>query len=163
MSLFNQLYQIKGKHAEMLRKLTSKECLNCKNIDIFFISIAIGLWQNLKSDIDDTLHVEPAKIDPEQMVRYNDDIEYFYELIMLSDTRYCPLAKERANKAFRYKGKSEGAKDEKYFTQVMLGGLEYLYDSVAQNINSKEDIFNNLYDLVEAYDIENETTEDNFI
>ncbi len=164
MALFNQLYQIKGKHADMVREL--KKCLggdSCRNLDIFYISIVLGLWQNLRTNVDDSPKIEPAKIDSEQMVRYNSDIEYLYELVMLSDTRYCPSPKERANKAFRYKGTDKAERDEEHFTQVMLGGLEFLYDSVAQNTSSPEDVFNNIYDLVEGFDLANDISEDSLL
>ena len=149
MALFNQLYQIKGKHADMVRKL--KEKLGCRNLDIFFISIVLGMWQQKKVNIDETPEIEPAKIDPEQMVRFNSDIEYFYELMLLSDEKYCPVAKKRVDRAFRYKGTSEGERDESHFTKVMLGGLEYLYENVIENTNSTEDIFNNIYELLEMF------------
>ena len=151
MAIFNRLYQIRGKHANMVRKLVSKDCLDCRNIDVFYISLVIGMGQNLESQIDDDTKVEPAKIDPEQMVSHNDDIEYLYELMMLSDTRYCPSAKERVNKALRYKGTENAEHDEIHFTKVMLGGLEYLYERIYENTSSKEDVFNNICDLVDGY------------
>lgn len=149
MALFNQLYQIKGLHAEKVRKLT--ELLSCRNIDVFYISIVLGLWQNLSANVDNDSKIEPAKIDPEQMIRYGREIEYFYELVMLNDKKGSVSLKERINKAFRIRGTEAAGSDEERFTQIMLGGLDFFYDSIVENTNSKEDIFNNICELIQTY------------
>lgn len=154
MALFNQLYQFKGKHAEMVRKTVHKLGGNtvCRNIDVFFISIVLGLSHNRRADVDTNTSVEPAKIDPEQMVRFNDQVEYFYRLVMLSDKKYCFDAKERGDKAFRYNPESEECKkDEIHFTRVVLGGLEVLYEYIIDKTLYEEDIFNNIKDFIENY------------
>jgi hypothetical protein len=33
----------------------------------------------------------------------------------------------------------------------MLGGLEFLYNNIIENTTSKEDVFNNIYGLIETY------------
>lgn len=35
--------------------------------------------------------------------------------------------------------------------QIMLGGLEFLYNNIIENTTSKEDVFNNIYGLIETY------------
>lgn len=162
MAIFNQLFQIKGKHANMLRELKEKlGGISCRNIDIFYISIILGLTQNRHAEIDNDAKIEPAKIDPEQMNRLDDEIEFLYRLVMLSDTKYCPFAKNRADKAFRYKNDGSCEKDEIHFVQTMLGGLEFFYEQVAKNTASTADVFNNIYELVDSYnDMSEEITED---
>jgi len=149
MALFNQLYQIKGYHADMVRKIT--EALGCRNIDVFYISIVLGLWKELHVKVDNDTKIEPAKIDPEQMIRYGRDIEYFYELVMMNDKSGSTPLKERVDKAFRNKGTEKAVPDEERFTQVMLGGLEFFYKNIVENTNSKEDLFNNICELAQAY------------
>ena len=143
------MYQIKGSHAEKVRKLT--ELLSCRNIDVFYISIILGLWQNLSANVDNDSKIEPAKIDPEQMIRYGREIEYFYELVMLNDKKGSVSLKERINKAFRIRGTEAAEPDEERFTQIMLGGLDFFYESIVENTNSKEDIFNNICELTQTY------------
>lgn len=150
MALFNRTYEIKGKHADMVRKLTSADALNCNNIDIFIMSISLGISRGLKADIDAESKSEYVKILSEQMVNHGDDIEYFYKLLMLTDTKYCPSAEERCNKAFRYIATEQGQRDEAHFTKVLLGGLEFLYEQIIENTSSKNDIFNNICDFVET-------------
>lgn len=150
MALFNQTYEIKGKHADLVRKLTSEKALNCRNIDIMFMGISLGITKHLKAEPDTASKIEPAKIDSEQMVRFNDDIEFFYRLLMLTDTKYCESSKERCNKAFRYIGTEQGEHDEFYFTKTLLGGIEYLYEQILDNTSSKNDIFNNICDFMET-------------
>ena len=151
MALFNQLYQIKGSHADKVRKIT--EMTGCRNIDVFYISIVLGLWQRCDAKVDNNSKIEPAKIDPEQMVRYGQDIEYLYELVMLNDKDKVVPLKDRINKAFRNKGTENALRDEERFTEIMLGGLDFFYENVIKDTNSKEDVFNNIFDLVEAYTV----------
>lgn len=161
MAIFNQLFLIKGKHANMMRELKEKIGNECRNIDIFYISIVLGLTQNRHAEIDSDVKIEPAKIDPEQMIRYGDDIEFLYRLVMLSDTNYCISSQKRADKAFRYKNDGSCEKDEIHFVQTMLGGLEFFYEQVAKNTASTADVFNNIYELVDSYnDMSEEITED---
>lgn len=167
MALFNHTYEIKGKHAEYVRKLADANVLDCRNIDIVFMSLAIGISESLKAEIDTKTEVESAKIDSEQMVRFNDNFEFYYRLLFLSDESYCPSAEERCNKVFRYIGTEKAEKDELYFTQVMLGGLEKLYFQIAENLvftkksnvfaNKtdpfiKKDVFNYISDFLDCYD-----------
>ena len=154
MSLFNHTYEIKGKHAQLVKELTKQDKLNCRNIDIFFMSLALGIKHKKETFADIKSKEEPAKIDSEQMVKYNDDIEFFYKLIMLTDKNYCPSSEERCNKAFRYINTEKAEKDEEHFTKVMLGGLEYLYEQIAENTLSLKDIYNNIKDFDERYDEE---------
>ncbi len=162
MAIFNQLFQIKGKHANMVRELKDKlGGISCRNINIFYISIVLGLTQNRHAEIDNDVKIEPAKIDPEQMIRFDDDIEFLFRLVMLSDTNYCISAQKRADKAFRYKDDGSCEKDEIHFVKTMLGGLEFFYEQVAQNTASTADVFNNIYDLVDFYNcLSEEITED---
>lgn len=153
MSIFNHTYEIKGRHSDLVRKITASDKLNCRNIDVFFISIALGISRHLKADIDINTKTEPAKIDVEQMVRFQDDIEFFYKLLMLTDKSYCPSPDERCNKAFRYLSTDKAEKDELYFSRVMLGGLEFLYEQIIENTTSKRDIFNNICDFMEIFEI----------
>lgn len=149
MVLFNQLYQIKGLHADMVRKIT--DVTGCRNIDVFYISLVLGLWQGRSVEPDNESKIEPAKIDPEQMIRYGQDIEYLYELVMMNDKSSSISLKERVDKAFKIKGTDKAEKDEARFTSIMLGGLEFLYNNVIENTTSKEDIFNNICELIQTY------------
>lgn len=163
MAIFNQLFQIKGKHATMMKELKEKIGGDCRNIDIFYISIILGLTQNRHASVDNDTKIEPAKIDPEQMIRYDDNIQFLYRLVMLSDTNYCISAKNRADKAFRYKA-NEAAfeKDENHFVSTMLGGLEFFYEQVAENTTGRSDVFENIFSLVDSYnDLTENITEDN--
>ncbi len=150
MSFFNRTFEFKGKHAEMVRKLTDSEALNCNNIDIFILSLSLGITKGLKADPETDSKLETAKVLSEQMVNYIDDIQYFYKLLMLTDKNYCSSAEERCNKAFRYIETDKAEKDEKYFTKVLIGGLEYLYEQIIENTTSKNDIFKNICDFVET-------------
>lgn len=149
MALFNQTFEVKGKHANMMRKLVEK--LNCRNLDVFYISIVMGLWQNKRVSPDADNKIEPAKIDSEQMVRFNSDIEFLYQLVMLSDKSYEISDKTRVDKAFRDIGKPNVIKDEERFVSYLLGGLEFLYEQIAETTASDEDVFEKIFSLTANY------------
>lgn len=152
MNFFNRTLEIKGKHADMIRKLTNADALNCDNIEIFIICISIGINRGLKAEIDPDSKSTNVKILSEQMVNHSDEIDFFYKLLMLSDSKYCPSSEERCNKAFRYIGTELGQKDENHFIKTMLGGLEFLYEQIMENTSSRNDIFNNICDFVETFE-----------
>lgn len=145
--IFNQLFQIRGKHADMMRQLTN--ILGCRNLDVFYLSIVLGLEYRKTAPVDsETKNVEPAKIDPEQMIKYNDDIQFFYRMVLLADDEYCPSAQKRMDKAFRDDIDSKES-DERHFVEVMLGGLEYLREKIeTYSLVGKSGLFYSLYELL---------------
>lgn len=150
-SIFNQLFQIKGKHAEIMRQLTS--ILGCRNLDVFYLSIVLGLEYRKTAQEDfETKNIEPAKIDPEQMIKYNDDIQFFYRMVLLADDDYCPSAQRRMDKAFRDDIDSKES-DERHFVEVMLGGLECLHEQIKRysTLTDKSGLFNSLYELLDNF------------
>lgn len=163
-SIFKQLFLIKGRHAEMMRSL--KDLLKCRNIDIFYLSIVLGLEYGRTAKVDDEIKkdkpIEPAKIDPEQMIRYDDDIQFFFRMVLLADKSYCPSAQMRMDKAFREDFKTR-KQDEEHFVCVMLGGLEYLYEKIGQ-IKENLDVFEAFYELLENFAAKHpDITEDSFL
>ncbi len=161
-SIFMQLFQIKGKHAEMIRN--SADALSCRNLDIFYLAIILGLEYKRIASVDLNTEIKPAKIDPEQMIRYNDDIQFFYRMVMLADKDYCPSAQTRMDKAFRDDVQTK-EKDEEHFVEVMLGGLEFLNEKIKISATSdKKGLFYCLYDMIKEFnDKHPNITEDSFI
>lgn len=161
-TIFMQLFQIKGQHAEMIRNLAST--LSCRNLDIFYLAIVLGLEYKRTASIDLNTEIQPAKIDPEQMIRYNDDIQFFYRMVMLADNDYCPSAQTRMDKAFRDDIQTK-EKDEEHFVKVMLGGLEFLNEKIKiPTLPDKKELFYSLYDMIEKFkDKHPNITEDSFI
>lgn len=150
-SVFNQLFQIRGKHADMMRRLTS--ILGCRNLDVFYLSIVLGLeYRRTAPEDSGTKNIEPAKIDPEQMIKYNDEIQFFYRMVLLADDDYCPSAQRRMDKAFRDDIDSKES-DERHFVEVMLGGLECLHEQIKRYSTStdKSGLFYSLYELLDNF------------
>lgn len=149
-SVFNQLFQIKGKHAEMVRCLT--QILGCRNLDVFYLSIVLGLEYHRRAEIDlKTKDVEPVKIDAEQMIRYDDDIQFFFRMVLLADVDCCPSAQKRMDKAFRDDSDSR-ENDEQHFVEVLLGGVEYLNEAIGKiQPSDKSAVFYSLYELLDNF------------
>ncbi len=161
-SIFMQLFQIKGKHAEIIQHLAVT--LSCRNLDIFYLAIVLGLEYKRIANIDLDTKMQPAKIDPEQMIRHNDDIQFFYRMVMLADKDYCPSAQTRMDKAFRDDVQTK-EKDEEHFVKVMLGGLEFLNEKIKQATTpDKKGLFYSLYEMIEEFKNKHPNiTEDSFI
>ncbi len=147
-SIFYKTFLIRGKHANMVRDMTAK--LDCRNVDVFYISIVLGLEYKKSAQEDCDSSIEPAKIDAEQMNRLDEDIQFLYRLTLLADEDYCPSAQKRSDKAFRSDAETM-VQDQKHFVQVFLGGLEFFHEKIQAKPDDSESVFGDLWKLVENF------------
>lgn len=156
--MFSKEYSFYGKHADMVKFLTSKVDSKSsfkffeRNIDVYILAPIIGFLYGRKSTKDDT-SVTTTKIFPEQLIKETIQLKYNYQLIMLIDQKNEPLLENRIDKAFRYYGGKEGEKDKNLFEEYVLGGVEVLYEKVTDfgKAITIDDYVNNLYDFLEEF------------
>ena len=163
--MFDKEYSFRGKHAEMVIKLTGdftlsnedgnnakKHSLFRTNLDVYQLSPIIGFLYNRKADIDITPQGSSTKIFADKLMNNSDDLNFNYRLIMLLDKENEPDSEKRIEKAFRGI-KNEG--DELLYNCYVLGGVEVLYEHLIEKSN---DYIANLYDFLE--DFENRYNDD---
>lgn len=167
--MFDKEYTFKGKHADMVLKLTStfsipsvdgtntkKMSFFERNFDVYLLAPIIGFLYNRKADIDK----EPTKISETEsklsttkiwadiQINNIDDLQFNYRLIMLLDKNNEPSLEKRIDKAFRG---IKNEDDEKLYESYVRGGVEVLYEKLLQDANTYEDYINKLYDFLEEF------------
>lgn len=145
--MFEKEFEITGKHAEYLRKLT--ESIDSKNKFFSAAYVAyktasiIGFLYQRKAKKESSA-AKSISIFLDQLNKVKDDLEFSYRLIMLLDKDYEPDFDERLKKAFSYYGSEKAQSDEELFEQYSLGGIEVLYEKLIQGANKPEDYLRNL-------------------
>lgn len=164
--LIDQVFVFPGKYADMVKYLTKnpgQERLNKnidnsmvlnlsesaglfnRNLDVFFVSAAIGISKDiLATDIPKTTDIT-AKIAPEQLLHSANKINYLYAIAMLSYTGENNelTLKQRIERAFRVPNEKADTPEKEtiqnecttIFKRYVFGGLEYLYDYFSKFID----------------------------
>lgn len=158
--MFDKEYSFKGKHADMVEKLTgsfsianadgttqNKHKLFERNFDVYLLAPIIGFLYRRTAEVDISTS-NNTKIFPDIQMKNIDDLKFNYRLIMLLDTNNEPNAETRIEKAFRG---IENKDDEALYDRYVLGGVEVLYEKIFDRANTTEDIINNLYDFLEEF------------
>lgn len=155
-------YVFYGKHAEYVKRLTSKVIIDTnisilnRNVDVLLLGSIIGLVYGRKASVDrNGKDGSNTKIFAETMIKESQNISYNYELIMMINNKETEDIELRLDKAFRYVNKSEDFKIEckKIFTEYILGGVEVLYEKIIGNSSTTEEYISNLYEFIDDFNI----------
>ena len=157
--MFDREYSFRGKHSEMVIKLTGeftltsedgtnvkKHSLFKRNFDVYLLAPIVCFLYNRKADIDTTPQGGSTKIWADIQMNNSDDLNFNYKLIMLLDKENEPDPEKRIDKAFR--GIKNEA-DEQLYNSYVLGGVEVLYENL---IDKSSDYIANLYDFLETFE-----------
>ena len=157
--MFDKEYSFKGKHSEMVIKLTGefstsneegnslkKHSLFQRNFDVYLLAPIVGFLYNRTSEVDITPQGGATKIFPDILMKNSDDLNFNYRLIMLLDKENEPDSEKRIEKAFRG---SKNDDDELLYDRYVLGGVEVLYENLIEKSN---DYITNLYEFLEDFE-----------
>lgn len=150
--MFDREYIFRGKHAEMVRKLTipfSKKELKIfnRNIDVYLFAPVVGFLYSRKSMIDKS--DDTTKIFVEQLIKNSSLMWMNYRLIMMLDTQHESDDAKRIEKAFRNYSTELSKVDEELFDSYVLGGVEVLYEKLVEPCKSEEDFLIKFYEFIE--------------
>jgi len=158
--MFERDYNFKGKHANIVTKLTTEIDSDTKfklferNIDVLIIAPIVGYLYGKISKRDDE---SPAtdnvkKINFDQMNRESKTLNFNYELIMLLHNKDKLSIEDRLDNAFRYNtGTEEKEECNNIFEQYALGGIEILEEKLLKDATTVDDYINNIYNFVSEY------------
>ena len=158
--MFERDYNFKGKHANIVTKLTTEIDTDTKfklferNIDVFIIAPIIGYLygKRVKRDDDGPATDNVKKINFDQMNRESKTLNFNYELIMLLHKKDELSIEERLDNAFRYNSDSEERnKCDRIFEEYVLGGIEVLEEKLLKDASEIDDYINNIYDFISEY------------
>ena len=157
-------YAFTGKHADMVRSLTSKidNASNTKifesAIELYIAAAIIGVHYNVQAErqkSDNTF-----KIFADQFKNHYSECLYVFKLVMLNANNRAEAEIDRINNAFKFSEEDEEyAANYKEFERYVLGGIEKLYKSFFESNNKRyEDYLESLERLLSELTSINETS-----
>jgi len=136
--MFEKSYLFKGKHAEIVKRLTSplepgkdqKFQIFERYVDVLECGAIVGFNYGLMADEDTKGEISPAEIPVNTMCNEQQRILFIYKVIMLNETQRGLSDEERIDNAFRFIDENnETVQDNlKLFYQYVRGGIEKLDD-----------------------------------
>lgn len=155
--MFKTEYTFLGKHAEKVEKLIgifdqkSNAKLFDRVIDVYMIAPIVGFLYNERVSLDKTKNeitnkISTKKIFFETITKYESELKFTFQLLLLLDKGYEPDEKKRIDKAFRNFG--ENPADKERFEEYVRGGVDVLYRNLIEYSTRQEDYVNNLYDFL---------------
>lgn len=152
--MFDKEYVFRGKHAEMVKRLTGKlddsvgSGLFKTNYTVYIIAPIIGYMYNNKAELDkgDT----DTKILKGEMLDHKEQFIYNYRLIMMHALKDEKPLEERVRIAFKLDDNDEERKPyDELFDSYVRGGVEILYNKIFTDADSTDDKIKNLYEFLE--------------
>ena len=157
--MFENDYVFKGKHANMVTRLTSeidsetKFKLFDRNVDVLIIAPIVGFLYGRTARRDESVQTDNVKkINYQQMSNEADNLKFNYQLIMLIHEKDKIEIEQRLNRAFRYtKDSPEIEECYKIYEQYILGGIEVLDEKLLVDATNVDDYINNIYNFINDY------------
>ena len=159
--IFNNDYELKGKHASYIRFLSATTKRLDKTakaagiintaVDIYVITPLIGLVYNKKA-AEDNASNDTYSILASQIITHQANLEFVYRLVMLADNSTGLSSDDKIDRAFRQDEQPEKlAENLELFHKYMRGGLEWLYEQFTDGATTKEDYLEKVHDVVSLY------------
>lgn len=150
--MFDKEYIFYGKHAMMVKRLTSKlsdqigTSLFNTNYDVYRIAPVIGWVYNRKATIEKT--GENTKIFADKMIREKDSTVFNYRTLMCLACSHMNLEEEQ-NIVFKLDDKDEERKPyDELFDAYVLGGVEVIYEKIFTGATTVEEYLMNMYEFL---------------
>lgn len=155
--MFDRDYLIKGKHASyakfLRRPMKDEKTAGVFDtiIQIYNIAPLIGLAYNRKAEVDNSIK-DSVRIFSDAFKEPYDDLMLVYRLVVLSDESLKLSEDEKVQRLFKYQDNEEMIKENMdLYHQYMRGGIEWLYENIAENGTSDGDYLENLIETVQTY------------
>ena len=154
--MFDKEYRFRGKHADMVKRLTNSLGSNVSgklfatNYDVYAAAPLIGYLFNRKASLDKSMDSEP-KIFADKMMNESEDLKYNYRLLMLLIHKDLD-SEERARIAFKLDNNDEERKQyDELYDDYVRGGVEVIYEHIFEDANDVDGYLMNAYDFMEDF------------
>lgn len=157
--MFKSDIEIKGKHAAYIKQLVQDTNLFTRNIDVFMSAPLLGYIYGRREDNDRSEQYSEVirKIDTQQLLRAEKQLDLIYRLIMLLDNTSNLSVEDQVDRAFRHdskKDKEQHKKNMELFYSYVLGGITILHEKIIQSATVKEDYYKNINDFINEFNLE---------
>jgi len=153
--MFDKEYRFTGKHAGMVKRLTSIIGPNLSgkvfrdNYDVYVIAPLIGYLYNRKAPVDKS--EGETKVFRDKMMDESENLKYNYRLLMLLINKD-KEPEERSRIAFKLDNNDEGRADfDLIYDEYVRGGVEVLYEHIYEDAEDVDGYLMNLYEFIEDF------------
>lgn len=152
--MFENDYNLVGKHATYTKLLASDMGIFNRYIDVYMNAAILGFLYGRKSQRD-MQSDDRARIYADAFANERMRCEFIYRLIMLLDETPEYISQNSIDRAFRYDSKvKEEEKNKKnmdLFHSYVFGGIEFLYEKFTENCATKDDYINKIFEVVTSF------------
>ena len=154
--MFDKEYVFYGKHADIVKKLTSPLTSNIKkklfenNIDVYVVAPLIGYLYNRKADVEKGAD-STTKVFRDKIMDESDSLKYNYRLLMVL------LNKDKSQEeltriAFNLDNDDKArAEYDQLYNQYVLGGVEVLNEKLFEDASDIDEYLMNAYNFMEEF------------
>ena len=156
--MFDKEYRFVGKHAEMVKRLTSVIGPNLSgkifetNYDVYVVAPLVGYLYNKKAPVDKENQADSVtKIFRDKMMDETETLKYNYRMLMLLIFRDSS-PEERTRIAFKLDNNDE--EREKYdmlYDEYVRGGVEVIYNHIFEDADDVDGYLMNLYEFLDDF------------
>lgn len=157
--MFDTDINIYGKHSSYMQflvdktgradKASNRAGIFNRNVDLLMVAAVFGALNNRLAPVDHSVD-EKSSILMAVLVKEKSNLEFIYNLVMLTDKSKGLSPDEKINFIFRQNG------DMDLFMSYVRGGLEYLYEYFTQDgAATKTDYYEKIINLISDTEIEN--------
>ncbi len=154
--MFDKEYVFKGKHADMVKRLTGSLGSDIKktffetNYDVYALAPFVGFLYGRRSEVDKTIDSN-TKVFADKMMSENETLKYNYRILMLMIYKDKPQD-ELTKIVFKLDNDDETRKEyDTLFNEYVLGGVEVLYEKIFGEDSELDDYLMNIYNFVEEF------------
>ena len=147
--MFNDDYDLSGKHASILKFFVNDAKMFSLYIDVYKCAAIFGLLYGRKAD-KDTAVKDRANILASAFNNHRSDCVFLYRLTMLLERSTDATTEERVDRAFRDDADEEHPEKLKanmeLFNAYVRGGLEVMQEQLLDGCTSEEDYMRRTYE-----------------
>lgn len=154
--MFDQIYTFKGKHADMVNRLTGTIGPNQSgklfqtNYDLYAVAPLVGYLYNRKAEVDKSTETT-AKIFRDKIMDEAENLKYNYRLLMLLIHKDLE-PEERTRIAFKLDNNDEERKKyDDLYDDYVRGGIEVIYEHIFEDADDVDGYLMNLYDFIDDF------------
>ncbi len=154
--MFDKEYLFRGKHAEMVKKMTSPLGANTKakifetNNDIYAVAPIIGFLYGRKAEVDRSNN-DSTKIFDAKMMSESENLKFKYRLLMLLANK-TKDSEEKQRIVFKLDNDDDSRQEyDKLYNEYVLGGVEVLYEKIMENATNVDEFLMNAYKFMEEF------------
>ena len=154
--MFDKEYVFKGKHADMVKRLTGslgaglKKTIFETNYDVYALAPFVGFLYGRRSEVDKSIDSN-TKVFADKMMSESETLKYNYRILMLMNFKDKPQD-ELTRIVFKLDNDDDARKEfDNLYNEYVLGGVEVLYEKIFGEESELDEYLKNMYSFMEEF------------